>query len=390
MRVAIAGGGSGGLTLALCLRQHGHDVDLIEQASSFGEVGAGVQLSPNGARVLVALGLAGSLARIGTVPERTVVRRWADDRELMVSGLGHAPVERYGHGYYNVYRPDLIEMLAAALDGVQVHFGVPVTGARASEPGPALELADGTAVGADVVVGADGIHSAVRTSRFGPEPARFSGWLAYRALVPRHAVPHLPLELTVRLGPDRHLVSYFVGRDQRYYNLVCVVPEAAWDVESWMEPGSADDLRAQFERWAPGVAALLDHVVEPVYKWALHDREPLETWSDGLVTLLGDACHPMLPFMAQGACQAIEDAAVLARCLDEWRSDLHEALQRYEALRRPRTAKIQAQAWQYCSVFHLPDGEQQQARDRQMAASSGQSHSLAGQDWLYGYDALAV
>ena len=201
-----------------------------------------------------------------------------------------------------------------------MRFGVPVLGVRTSESGATLELADGSVAGADVVVGADGIHSAVRTNRFGPEPTRFSGWVAYRALVAREAVAHLRLEVTIRVGPGRHLVSYFVGQDQRYYNFVCVVPEATWDVESWTEPGSPEDLRAQFEGWAPDVAAVLDHVVEPVYKWALRDREPLKAWSDGRVTLLGDACHPILPFMAQGACQAIEDAAVLARCLDDCRS----------------------------------------------------------------------
>jgi salicylate hydroxylase len=296
--------------------------------------------------------------------------------------LGSAISQRHGFPYYNVFRPDLIEVLATATDGVSVRFGADVVGPRSG----GVELAGGDVVEADVVVGADGIHSAVRAALFGPTAARFSGLTAYRALVPGAAVADLAVEITNRMGPGRHLVSYFVGRDRRYYNLVCVVPEARWDVESWTEPGSLDDLRAHFDGWSAGVARLLDHVVEPVYRWALHDRQPLEAWSQGAVTLLGDACHPMLPFMAQGACQAIEDAAVLTRCLDEADEDVTAALRRYEALRLPRTARLQRVSWRNATTYHLPDGDDQRARDARLADSENGS----GSDWLYGYDASTV
>ncbi len=270
-------------------------------------------------RVLSALGLGDRLHAIGTAPERVVFRRWDDDRELFVNPLGPIVEQRYGLPYLNVYRPDLIDLLATAVDGVDVRFGTEVIGAEPGHPQAALHLADGSSVEADVVVGADGIHSPVRASLLGATPHRFSGSVAYRALVPRGAVEHLPVEVTSRLGPGRHLVSYFVGVDQSLFNLVCVVPEPAWDLESWTEPGLVTDLRSHFASWSPAVNELLAHVVEPVYRWALHDRPPLDRWTVGNVTLLGDACHPMLPFMAQGACQAIEDAAVLTALLSDGR-----------------------------------------------------------------------
>ncbi len=248
-------------------------------------------------------------------------------------------------------------------------------------------MAGGDTVEADVVVGADGIHSAVRGALFAPTPARFSRLAAYRALVPREAVADLAVEVTNRMGPGRHVVSYFVGRHRQYYNLVCVVPETTWDVESWTEPGSLDDLRAHFAGWSAGLSRLLEHVVEPVYRWALHDRQPLAAWSQGTATLLGDACHPMLPFMAQGACQAIEDAVVLTRCLDAAGDDAPGALRRYEALRLPRTARLQQLSWRNATTFHLPDGDDQHARDARLATGGD---SAGANDWLYGYDALTV
>jgi salicylate hydroxylase len=382
MRVAVAGAGIGGLTLAVALARSGHEAVVVEKSAAFGDVGAGIQISPNAARVLAALGLGDALDAVGVRPERVVVRRWDDDRELGVTTLGAAVVARYGFPYYNVFRPDLIEVLVGGVGGVSVRFDAEVTGVV----GATLELADGDAIEADVVVGADGIHSAVRTALFGPTPARFSGLVAYRALVPGPAVAHLPVEVTNRMGPGRHLVSYFVGRDRQYYNLVCVVPEPTWDVESWTEPGVIDDLRAHFAGWSAAVSGLLEHVVEPVYRWALHDRQSLPAWSQGGATLLGDACHPMLPFMAQGACQAIEDAVVLRRCLEVGGDDVALALRRYEAARLPRTARIQGLSWRNATTYHLPDGDDQRGRDARLAVAD----SGGASDWLFGYDAQSV
>lgn len=390
MRVVICGAGIGGLTLAALLHRAGHDVELVEKAGAFGDIGAGIQISPNGSRILAAIDLSESLARVGTTPRRIVARRWQDDRELMAQPMGTAPIERYGFAYYNIYRPDLIDMLAAAAADVPIRFEAEVVDAHDTGSGAVLELAGGDSVEADVAVGADGIHSAVRDSLFGQTPSRFSELVAYRALVPRERVAALPIEATNRQGPGQHLVSYFVGEQQRYLNLVCIVPELHWDLEGWNEPGSLADLRAHFADWSPTLNAVLDEVREPIFRWALHDRPPLEQWGDGRVTLLGDACHAMLPFMAQGACQGMEDAAILCRLLNSAdRREAPEALARYARIRQPRAAELQKRSWNNATIFHLPDGAEQQRRDARYAAVA-RSGAQEAFDWLYGYDALTA
>lgn len=402
MRVVVVGAGIGGMTLAALLQRTGHEVVLVERASAFGEVGAGIQISPNGARILAEIGLAEPLAAIGTEPERVVLRRWQDDNVLLSRPQGDRPRRRYGHPYLNVYRPDQIEILTGALDGMDVRFGAQVIGARnlagpaaGTEPaGAGVDLVDGSTLEADVVIGADGIHSAVRDSVFGASPSRFSQSVAYRALIPRDRVPDEAIEVTNRLGPDRHLVSYLVGRGQRYLNLVCVVPEPIWDREGWNEPGDVDDLRAHFADWSPTVTGLLDRVAEPVFRWALYDRPPMTTWAEGRIALLGDACHAMLPFMAQGACQAIEDGAILARLLaGATPADVPAALQTYQQIRQPRAATFQRRSWANATTFHLRDGPEQQARDAALARAAQAPDDLDGPDpmgWIYGYDALTT
>lgn len=389
MRIVVVGAGIGGLTAAGLLHRHGHDVELIEKSTAFGEVGAGIQLSPNGVRVLADLGLGDALATVGTTPERIVLRRWQDDTELLVRPLGHAPQQRYGMPYYNVYRPDLIDVLAHGVADVSIRFGTSVVDAGNDADGAFVELAEGERVVADAIVGADGINSVVRQSMFGDHPTRFTEWVAYRALVPRVAVAHLPIEVVNRLGPMAHLVSYFVGRNQRLLNLVCVVHEPDWSVESWTEPGDLATLRSYFASWSTELQRVLDHVEEPIYKWALHDRTPLDHWTDRRLTLLGDACHPMLPFMAQGACQAIEDAAVLTRCFDhlDAQADVPTALSVYEATRRPRASELQARSFDNATLYHHPDGDAQRARDELFAAVAADGgDGLERMDPIYGYD----
>jgi salicylate hydroxylase len=209
---------------------------------------------------------------------------------------------------------------------------------------------------------------------------------AYRALVPRHRVRSSQTAVVRNwLGPHQHLVAYPVGRHARYLNLVCVVPEPSWTTESWNVPGSVTDLRNHFAGWSAELTTLLDAVEEPVFKWALYDREPLSRWSTATTTLLGDACHPMLPFLAQGAGQAIEDATALARCLSATPADIPTALARYERARRPHTAKIQRMSWDNNTVYHLPDGPQQRARDKALHGAPAQS-GLAALSWIYGND----
>ncbi len=393
MRVAIAGGGVGGLGLALAAARAGHEVVVCERAPQISEAGAGIQVSPNAARVLDQWGLRRELEQIAVHPTRIVIRRWSDDSELRSITLGDACAQRFGHRYANVHRHDLVGLLADALAAqprVSVRLGQVVAGVERGGPGstPALLLAGGGAVEADVVVGADGIHSVVRSALFGATPSRFSGAVAYRALVPRERVAHLPMEVTNRLGPDRHVVTYVVGARGQWLNLVCVVPESSWDLESWTEEGSVDALRAEFDGWSPELHAVLGHVDAPVHRWALHDRPPLERWSDGAATLLGDACHPMLPFMAQGACQAIEDAAALVACLDRvasaptWEA-VAGTLRRYEAARMARTSMVQRLSWRNRDLYHLPDGAEQAQRDHGYREAGD---DLGAFDWLYGHE----
>lgn len=391
MKVAIAGAGIGGLSVALALARRGHEVVVCERADDVSQLGAGLQISPNAARALDDLGVGSDFDRIAVRPSRLVIRRWQDDTELRSVPLGAAIIERYGRGYANVHRGELAAMLAAVLrrdhPDVRLLHDSAVEGVATDADGsPSLLLADGSAIDADVVVGADGIRSAVRTSLFGPKPSRFSGAVAYRALIPRRSLPNEEIEVTNRLGPGSHVVTYFIGADAQWLNLVCVVPEPVWDIESWTELGDADALLAEFMAWSPRLRGVLRHVQAPVYRWALYDRPPLERWGVGGVTLLGDACHPMLPFLAQGACQALEDAVVLADELDQVPDSCRpamvaEALRRYEATRRPRTAKVQTASWRNRDLYHLVDGEEQRRRD---AAYTAAGADLSAFDWLYG------
>ena len=390
MKVAIAGAGISGLTLAALLRRTGHEVELAEKAEVFGETGAGVQIGPNGTRVLEAAGLAEALRRIGTMPQCLVNRRWQDGRALLVRPMGAAALQRYGHPFCGFYRPDLIDVLAAAAGDVRVRFGSPAVAAHNTKSGAVLELADGDAIEADVVVGADGIHSAVRDSLFGRTPSRFSEVVAYRALVPRERVPHLPDEAANWLGPGAHLLTYFVGERQRYLNVACFLRDASWDRQGWNELGSLARLREYFADWSPALNATLDCIEAPVYRWALHDRLPLPQWGTGRVTLVGDAAHAMVPFLGQGACQGLESAAVLCRLLSGVAAeDAPAALCRYARTRLPRVTAVQQRSWDNAAVFHLPDGPEQQRRDADLARIAANG-ALQASDWLFGYDAVGA
>lgn len=387
MKIAIIGAGIGGLAAAAFLERCGHEVHVFESSREIGEVGAGIQISPNGSRLLHQLGLDDELAIIGTTPSRVVIRRWSDDSQLSETPLGRRAWQRWSAPYYNAYRPDVVEILMSACQRSTIRLGHRLVGIDSESTRPMLVFDNGETCSADLVVGADGIHSRVRHELFGEQSTRFSGWVAYRALVPRASVPDLAAEVTNRLGPDAHIVSYFVGRNQRFLNLVCISLDPDWTIESWHEPGDMEVLRARFADWSSPVRDLLDRVAPDIFRWALHDRRPLDTWSRGAVTLLGDAAHPMVPFMAQGACQAVEDAAVLARALDEGR-DVEHSLGLYESIRRSRTATIQGRSFANATTFHLADGPEQRKRDDAYAKISALGDDvLANFDWLYGHDA---
>jgi salicylate hydroxylase len=391
MKIAIVGGGIGGLTTALALSQNSHDITVFERSAGIREIGAGVQISPNAGRLLHSLGLGAAYSEISVNPHRVVLRRWEDDSIIRATDLDESFISQHQVPLANVARNELVEILGnavAARVNVTLKFSTHVVKVEPSDSSSEVILADASSQSFDIVIGADGIHSVVRPCVGGVDKPRFSGSAAYRALVPRSAVEDLPIDVTNRMGPDRHVVSYFIGRNRSHLNLVCISPEDSWETESWTEQGPMEDLYSRFEGWSPGFLSLLGRVEEPIFRWALYDREPLEQWGIGTTTLLGDACHPMLPFMAQGSCQAIEDAVVLARCLsDVSTSDAASALRRYEDVRQGRTAQVQTSSLMNRDLFHMVDGQEQLDRDMIFSITPPGMSIL---DWVYEYDALTV
>ena len=383
--VGVVGGGIGGLSAALSLLQAGFDVQVYEQAPMLGEVGAGLQVSPNAARVLHRLGLADELARTGVPPLAWHQRRWDDGRTLLRTPLAESLQAAFGFPQYQIHRADLLAALADALPANRVHLDHQLTDLADRGDHVQATFANGAHAEIEVLVGADGIHSVVRKVLFGPQKPHFTGCVAYRGLVPADRLADLELEVTAQLwmGPGRHFIHYFV-RDRRLLCFVAIVEQDTWTRESWTDRGHLADAQAAFAGWHPQVRAILA-AADDSFLTALFDRPPLERWSAGRVTLLGDACHPMLPFMAQGAAQAIEDGATLTACLTQAGPDVPGALRRYERLRRPRTARLQALSAANKTRLHLPDGPQQQARDAQLATGST-DWSVGTVTWIYEHD----
>jgi salicylate hydroxylase len=385
--VGVVGAGIGGLSAALSLLSAGLDVHVYERAETLGEVGAGIQVSPNASRVLHGLGLAGALARTGVRPLALHQRRWDDGRTLLRAPGADALEAAFGFPHYQMHRADLLAALAGAVPAGRIHLGHRLAGFTDHGDGVRLCFAGGGHAEAGVLVGADGIHSFVRSELFGPQMPRFTGCIAYRGLIPAERLRDLSLETTVQvwMGPGRHFVHYFVS-GRRLVNFVAVVEQDTWARESWTDRGEVADALAAFDGWHPQVRRIIE-AVDETFVWALFDRAPLEHWSAGRVTLLGDACHPMLPFMAQGAAQAVEDGATLAACLAAGGRDPAGALLRYERLRLPRASRVQAMSAENKTRFHLPDGPAQRDRDTRMATGTT-DWSAGAVSWIYDHDAL--
>jgi salicylate hydroxylase len=384
-RVAVVGGGIGGLSAALFLKRAGvRDVAVFEQSAELREIGAGIQVAPNAVRLLRRLGLADALAEVSVRLEGGwEFRRWEDGRVLFSQPLGDASERMFGEPYYTVHRRHLLDLLHDALPGEWIHLGHRCAGV--TDEGDELELTfeNGATARADAVIGADGIHSVVHDAILPPESATFSGLSAYRALVPAAQAPDIARRpvTTLWLGPDRHLVHYPVSAGDEI-NIVSCNPAGDFAEESWTADGRVEDLAAEYEGWDECVQRLIAAVTE-TKQYAFYDREPLKHWTHGRVALLGDAAHPMMPFFAQGASQAIEDGAVLAGCLrDGARATVAQALARYEELRRERASKVQAISRARRRHHHLPDGEEQRRRDEELAGEDPLGHNA----WIYGHD----
>jgi len=371
LRVAVLGAGIAGLTLSAALRRAGVQHRVYEQAPRLTEVGAGIQLAPNAVRVLDRLGLAEHLRSVAVRIDAIEMRRWDDGRTISLLPLGEECERIFGAAYYTVHRADLLAGLSAAAPNV--HLGRRCVRIDSDADRAGLVFAAG-AVDVDVIAAADGIHSVARNRTV------FSGQTIYRGLVPAGARPGRKARVELFLGPGRHAVVYPVSGG-RQLSFAATDPSRDWTEESWSAEGDVAKLLFAYQGWHPDLRSVLT-AAGPVRRWAVHDRDVLARWSTGRLTLLGDAAHPMLPFFAQGANQAIEDAAVLARWLASG-EDVPAALGGYEAERVARTTRIHHTSRENDRMLHLPDGPGQAERDRRLAGAA----RLAAQEWLYGYDA---
>ena len=365
--IAIIGAGIAGLTAAATLRKIGFVADIYEQAGAFAPVGAGVQLNPNAMKVLRGLGLERHIRGAGFTPEAGYNREWDTGTITYLHPMGAAIEQRHGAPDVSLHRAALHAALLSINRSTRIHLGKQLVGLDRAGARLRLAFADGTTADADAVIGADGVHSVVLKTLFGTGAPRFTGQVAYRAIYRREL---LGTEIDDRVkwwGPDRHIVSYKVDprRDELYF--IASTPEPEFTIESWSARGDLGQLRAAFAGFHPHARLILDACPE-ARKWALVERDPLPRWGEERIVLIGDACHPMLPYMAQGAGSAMEDAVVLARCLDGRDLDgFAAAFRRLERNRKERTSRIQL-------------GARQNVWMRTSADTA----------WLYDYDAWTV
>jgi salicylate hydroxylase len=386
-RVAVIGGGIGGLTAARALLLRGFEVRVYEAAPELKEIGAGVALGPNAMKALRSLGLEEAVRSIAYESPFGLLRNWRSGRIISRTPRN----DRFGASGCTAHRADLLDALAAGVPSEVVALGARCSSVEASSTGAVARFVDGTEVEADVVVGADGIHSAVRASLFGPDAPRFTGKICWRCVVPLNAVPGgLPTtDSTTWLGPHGAVVVYLVRRGE----LVNVVAHYdclndAWIEESWICECDRAEVLENYRDWHESLLRLFS-ASKKHYRWALYDRDPLPRWTRGRATILGDAAHPMLPYLGQGACQAMEDGCVLARALASCGSDLSAGLQLYERARQPRASRVVLTARARGEDNHLVSPWAALKRDALIAIRRrfGSDPSGRGTAWIFDYDA---
>jgi salicylate hydroxylase len=387
-KIIIVGAGIGGLTAAASLLKLGFAVQVYEQASTLGEVGAGIQSSANAVKVLYDLGLATALEKIVVRPQAFEFRRF-DTAELMYRiPLGETHERLNGAPYFHIHRADLHELLARtvlSLDPDCIALGVRALGFEEGADSVTLQLADGGSATGDVLVGADGIKSAIRAQILGATPASYTGDIAWRAVIPTARLPSGIMETvsTVWCGPKKHAVMYYL-RGGELMNFVGLVEHAHPENESWTQKRPWADLKADFEGWHPTIQTVIDAIDrDGCYRYALNDRAPVDNWSMGRATLLGDAAHPTLPYLASGAAMAIEDGAVLARCLTACPS-VPQALRTYQDSRMDRTARVVRESAGNRDLYRIEDEDEMRRAFQAMNMSKSRS------EWLYSYDPLTA
>lgn len=344
LSIGICGGGIGGLCAAIALRKVGHEVHVFEKAAAFNRVGSDVNLTPNAVFALDQLGVGSYLRDSAARPTFRISRDGESGAETSRLPMSSAAEEKYGAPQLTIHRADLLNALRDLLPPEAITFGKPVADVTQTNSGSTIQFADGESKAFDLVVGADGIHSAIRTALWGADQPKYTGMVSYRGTFPKAKVPDLPDTdaFTKWWGeiPEKQIVTFPLTQGREVF-VFATLPQENWSEEGWTLPGNVEDLRSAYTNFHPDAQALLN-AVEDVTRSALHVRDPMPQWARGHTTLLGDAAHPMVPFMAQGACMAIEDAVVLARALEGVEhTQIETALASYETERKPRTAKIQ-------------------------------------------------
>lgn len=391
-RIAIAGAGIGGLTTALALLQQGFEVDVYEQAAQLGEVGAGLQIAPNGTRVLQALGLDAALQACVSPARGKEIRMWDTGQRWKLFDLGDDCLARFGAPYWMVHRGDLHRVLLSAFaqrSSRPLQLNARVMSAHSHDAGVTFQLNDGSVRQADALLAADGVHSVLREQLLGEDKAQFTGLLAWRGLVPMDRIAaHLQNPVgTNWVGPGAHVITYPV-RAGALMNVVGIIEREGWQSESWTEAGTHTELLADFGHWHADVGALMSEIEQP-FKWALLGRAPQTGWAQGNLCLIGDAAHPTLPFLAQGANMALEDAAVMARCLAAYDTPA-KAFVRFEALRWQRTADIVNRSRDNAQRFHNPQLSDPAKAVDYVSREWEPEKVRRRYDWLFEYNAWAV
>ena len=382
--IIIVGAGIGGLTAAAVLLQRGHRVRVYEQAPALGEIGAGIQISANASRVLHGLGLEEALMRTAVTPLAQHFRLYSSGDLVQEIPLGAAHERSHGAKYYHLHRADLHAVLAAKvreLDPDAVVLRAAAERFTETRDSITVKFANGTTASGEVLIGADGIKSAIRAQILGPTKAEFTGYVSWRAVVPSSRLPadYMERVSTNWMGPNAHVIVYYIRRGE-LLNFVGLVEDDSWLDESWTVKAPWARLKADFVPWHPKVQMLIDAMdKDNCYRWAMYNRPPVTGWSTERATLLGDAAHPTLPFMAQGAAMSIEDAAIIARALEQ-ASSTSAALDLYQRSRYERTARVQIGSNEMGKLFHL------RTEDDLRRGFAGRDLAKERNAWLFSYD----